>query len=211
MFLASLRSTAASSSLFFFLTLTFMLLMIGNFINSVKTIKAGGAFGILTAAIAYYVAASGVINGNTSCVISLCLFFLLFLSLAWPWYLGQLWSPEGCSRHRTPWLGNGPGSCVVFLSFGEQFCSWRPGGRSWCLARPRATLRLARWLAFSVHRSLAPSFIHFILILPSLGSPCHARGVHFIILVCAFLRYACFLMRRLRHCHHLRPAHPLFA
>lgn len=66
MFLASLRSTAASSSLFFFLTITFMLLAIGNFRNSTNTIKAGGGFGILTAAIAYYVAASGVINGNTS-------------------------------------------------------------------------------------------------------------------------------------------------
>ena len=61
MFLASLRSTAASSALFFCLTLTFMLLAIGNFKNSTKTIKAGGGFGIATAFIAYYAALAQVL------------------------------------------------------------------------------------------------------------------------------------------------------
>jgi len=66
MWLASLRSSLASSSLFFFLMITLMLLMIGEFQQSVNVTKAGGGFGILTAFIAYYVAASGVINSNTS-------------------------------------------------------------------------------------------------------------------------------------------------
>lgn len=66
MWLASLRSSLASSSLFFFLMLTLMMLMIGSFLNNVKATKAGGGLGILTAFIAYYVAASGVINSNTS-------------------------------------------------------------------------------------------------------------------------------------------------
>jgi len=46
--------------------LTLMLLMIGEFIQSTKVTKAGGGFGILTAFIAYYVAASGVISSQTS-------------------------------------------------------------------------------------------------------------------------------------------------
>jgi succinate-acetate transporter protein len=66
MFLASLRSTAALASLFFFLTLTFMFLMIGEFTENVKIHKAGGGFGILTAAIAYYTAASGLITNQAS-------------------------------------------------------------------------------------------------------------------------------------------------
>jgi len=66
MFLASLRSTAALASLFFFLTLTFMLLMIGAFLVNEKANKAGGGLGIVTAAIAYYCASSHVINQQTS-------------------------------------------------------------------------------------------------------------------------------------------------
>jgi succinate-acetate transporter protein len=66
MFLASLRSTVALASLFFFLDLTFMLLMIGQFKNDVDVTKAGGAFGIVTAAIAYYTAASGLITHQAS-------------------------------------------------------------------------------------------------------------------------------------------------
>lgn len=48
-----------------------MLLMIGEFMVSTTVTKAGGGFGILTAFIAYYVAASGVINPTTSYVSSL--------------------------------------------------------------------------------------------------------------------------------------------
>jgi succinate-acetate transporter protein len=66
MFMASLRSNAATAALFFFLDITFMFLMIGNFNGHVKFIKIGGGFGLLTAAIAYYVAASGVITPTAS-------------------------------------------------------------------------------------------------------------------------------------------------
>ena len=66
MFLGSLRSTVALSSLFFFLTLTFMFLMIGAFMEKVKMTKVGGGLGILTAAIAYYTAASNLITQQAS-------------------------------------------------------------------------------------------------------------------------------------------------
>jgi len=66
MWFASLRSSVALSSLFFFLMLTFMMLMIGQFLNNVKCIKAGGGLGIVTAWIAYYVAASDVITSQSS-------------------------------------------------------------------------------------------------------------------------------------------------
>ncbi|KAF8306779.1 Gpr1 family protein [Clavulina sp. PMI_390] len=66
MWLASLRSTLATSAVFFFLWITFMLLAIGNYKASVNVIKAGGGFGLLTAACAYYVAASDVITPKTS-------------------------------------------------------------------------------------------------------------------------------------------------
>jgi len=66
MFLASLRSNVALASLFFCLTLTFMFLMIGSFTLKVHFIKIGGGFGLLTAAIAYYTAASGLITQQAS-------------------------------------------------------------------------------------------------------------------------------------------------
>jgi len=66
MFLASLRSSFALASLFFCLTLTFMFLMIGALTVKVKITKIGGGFGLLTAAIAYYTAASGLITQQAS-------------------------------------------------------------------------------------------------------------------------------------------------
>jgi len=66
MFLASLRSTGALAALFFCLTLTFMFLMIGAFTLKVKMTKIGGGLGILTAAIAYYTGASGLITQQAS-------------------------------------------------------------------------------------------------------------------------------------------------
>ena len=57
--LASLRSNVVLVTLFVFLDLTFLLLMIGNFMPSHPAIqKAGGATGIVTAALAYYLGAS---------------------------------------------------------------------------------------------------------------------------------------------------------
>jgi len=69
MLLAALRSTVALVALFFFLDLTFMLLMIGAFLDKVNITKAGGGFGILTAAIAYYAGAGGLITHDNSYVI----------------------------------------------------------------------------------------------------------------------------------------------
>jgi len=60
MFLGTLRASMVLSGLFFFLSITFMLLMIGEFIESAQVHKAGGGFGILTAAFAFYAAAAGI-------------------------------------------------------------------------------------------------------------------------------------------------------
>jgi succinate-acetate transporter protein len=66
MFLGSLRSTAGLALLFFFLTLTFMMLMIGAFLVNEKATKAGGGLGLVTAAIAYYCASAHIITSQTS-------------------------------------------------------------------------------------------------------------------------------------------------
>jgi hypothetical protein len=49
MFLASLRSSVALSGVFFFLTITFLLLGAAEFTGSVGVKKAGGWFGLITA------------------------------------------------------------------------------------------------------------------------------------------------------------------
>jgi succinate-acetate transporter protein len=53
--IASLRSNVALVGVFFFLTITFMLLMISKFTGSLAVQKAGGALGIVTAFNAFYV------------------------------------------------------------------------------------------------------------------------------------------------------------
>jgi len=53
-FLGSLRINVGLITLFFFLDVTFLLLMIGEFSGNMNIHKTGGGFGILTAAIAYY-------------------------------------------------------------------------------------------------------------------------------------------------------------
>jgi len=67
--IASLRSTVALVALFFFLDMTFMLLMIGAFTGKANATKAGGALGIVTAFIAYYAGASALITHDNSFVI----------------------------------------------------------------------------------------------------------------------------------------------
>jgi uncharacterized protein len=70
MFVASLRTSGALALVFLVLTITFILLAIGNaalvgthsLTNS--TIKLGGWAGIITAALAFYVGAAGVINAT---------------------------------------------------------------------------------------------------------------------------------------------------
>jgi len=61
-----LRSSVGLIALFFCLDLTFLLLMAGAFSGHEKVNKAGGAFGILTAFIAWYVALAGMLNSETS-------------------------------------------------------------------------------------------------------------------------------------------------
>ncbi|KAI0041292.1 hypothetical protein FA95DRAFT_1501713 [Auriscalpium vulgare] len=61
---AALRRTAAQVILFTFLTLTFMLLAVGELVRSTGATKAGGYFGILTALIAYYVGFSELLTSN---------------------------------------------------------------------------------------------------------------------------------------------------
>jgi len=53
-FLASLRKSVGLTSLFFTLTVTFLLLAVGNYQKSDGILKTGGVFGIVTAMIAYY-------------------------------------------------------------------------------------------------------------------------------------------------------------
>jgi len=62
--LACLRSSVALISVFFFLTLTFMMLMIGDFAASSASHTAGGALGIITAFCAWYTALAGLLAGG---------------------------------------------------------------------------------------------------------------------------------------------------
>ena len=76
MFIASLRTTGAIALVFFLLTITFILLGIGNsaltgttnVING--TIKLGGYFGILTAIAAWYASFAAVINSTFGRVVA---------------------------------------------------------------------------------------------------------------------------------------------
>jgi len=60
LFLASFRLNGATVSLFFLLTVTFVILAIANFQGSDTATKVGGVFGILTALNAWYLAAAGL-------------------------------------------------------------------------------------------------------------------------------------------------------
>jgi len=70
MLCGSLRSSLGLISVFFFLTITFLLLFIaefvGNPVHSVKVAKAGGAFGIITAFCAFYVGMAGLLTRESS-------------------------------------------------------------------------------------------------------------------------------------------------
>ncbi|KAH8827669.1 Gpr1 family protein [Flagelloscypha sp. PMI_526] len=55
LFIASFRKNIGLSVLFGFLSLTFLLLLIGAFGRNVKVTRSGGAVGIVTAFVAYYV------------------------------------------------------------------------------------------------------------------------------------------------------------
>lgn len=64
--LATMKSTLAFFSLFFFLTITFVLLACGEFSGKIGVSRAGGVFGIITAFIAWYNAFAGVSNRQNS-------------------------------------------------------------------------------------------------------------------------------------------------
>ncbi|KDE03597.1 hypothetical protein MVLG_05932 [Microbotryum lychnidis-dioicae p1A1 Lamole] len=68
MFIASLRSSVALTGVFFFLTITFLLLGVAELgVAHAATIKiAGGAFGLITAFNAWYVAAANLLTPDTS-------------------------------------------------------------------------------------------------------------------------------------------------
>lgn len=64
--IASHRSNMGLVSLFFFLFITFILLTAGKFNNSITATKAGGAFGVITALIAWYNALCGLLTKESS-------------------------------------------------------------------------------------------------------------------------------------------------
>jgi len=66
MLIASHRTTGGLVALFFFLFVTFLLLTAGAFGASKTANVAGGAFGIITAFIAWYNALSGLLTPETS-------------------------------------------------------------------------------------------------------------------------------------------------
>ncbi|ORZ22319.1 GPR1/FUN34/yaaH family-domain-containing protein [Absidia repens] len=64
--IATHRSSMGLVSLFFMLFITFTLLTAGKFNNSVTLQISGGAFGIITALIAWYVALAGLLTKDSS-------------------------------------------------------------------------------------------------------------------------------------------------
>ncbi|KAJ2616610.1 hypothetical protein H4S08_000692 [Coemansia sp. RSA 1365] len=65
-FLANLRTNLGLCLLFAFLDITFILLCAGDWTSTHNVTKAGGYFGLFTALIAWYIAASDLINHNNS-------------------------------------------------------------------------------------------------------------------------------------------------
>ncbi|QRW05824.1 glyoxylate pathway regulator [Ceratobasidium sp. AG-Ba] len=66
MFFGTFRSSVSLSALFFFLDLTFMLLMIGEFMQKPKVTQTGGVIGAITAFIAFYTGAAGLYSPDAS-------------------------------------------------------------------------------------------------------------------------------------------------
>ncbi|THU94371.1 Gpr1 family protein [Dendrothele bispora CBS 962.96] len=74
LFIVSLRKSASFIGLFGFLTLTFMCLGAGEFTGNANLGKAGGALGIITALIAYYIGLSEMLAAERAAVVQLPLF-----------------------------------------------------------------------------------------------------------------------------------------
>lgn len=66
MCIMTLKSTVAFFLLFFFLSITFLLLAISEFQGSVPVKKAGGIFGLLTSFVAWYNAYAGIANSQNT-------------------------------------------------------------------------------------------------------------------------------------------------
>ena len=64
MFVASLRTTAAIALVLLLLTITFLLLGIGNSGGHEGMVEVGGWAGLLTAAAAWYASMAGVVNST---------------------------------------------------------------------------------------------------------------------------------------------------
>jgi len=63
-FIGSLRKSIGLSALFFFLTITFLVLAVGALNQKVNITKIGGYFGIITALIAYYCGLAEMLTPN---------------------------------------------------------------------------------------------------------------------------------------------------
>ena len=66
MLIACHRSSVAMIALFFFLTITFILLAAADFYGNAGAKVAGGAFGVITACIAWYNALAGLLTKESS-------------------------------------------------------------------------------------------------------------------------------------------------
>jgi len=64
MFVASLRTSRVVTAVFFFLSITFILLTVGTLAQNESTSRAGGWFGLITAFCAWYGSAAVVINST---------------------------------------------------------------------------------------------------------------------------------------------------
>jgi succinate-acetate transporter protein len=66
MLIASHRSSVGLVSMFFCLFITFIMLAAGEFNNNLGCTRAGGAFGVVTAIIAFYNSLSGLLTKSSS-------------------------------------------------------------------------------------------------------------------------------------------------
>lgn len=88
MFIASHRTTVVLFVLFFFVTLTFLMLSIGRFCdNNIHLQQAGGCFGIIAAMIAWYGSFAGLLTKKNS-------YFTLPVGELHPIYVGLGWVKE---------------------------------------------------------------------------------------------------------------------
>ncbi|KAJ7474859.1 GPR1/FUN34/yaaH family-domain-containing protein, partial [Mycena latifolia] len=69
--IASLRKSIAFIALFGFLSITFLLLGAGEFSGKPKVTTAGGAMGIITAFVAYYIGLSDLLAAERAAVVGL--------------------------------------------------------------------------------------------------------------------------------------------